>query len=140
VNKIEMEHRITLPDNFAGLRLSSEQRRGEGGDRQVPQLMMWKKKENKSRLESRKRGGIRRGACLLQHPLHFLKAKNDAFDENDHAPREKASPATRVDRFSLCLVFGFRRSDIKSFTMLAPPPCSAACTRTALLLEFPFQR
>jgi hypothetical protein len=75
VNKIEMEHRITLPDNFAGLRLSSEQRRGEGGDRQVPQLMMWKKRKIRADWNREKGGAYDAAHAYFSTPSIFSRPR-----------------------------------------------------------------
>jgi hypothetical protein len=69
---------------------------------------------------------------LLQHALHFLKAKHDALKEDLHAPWEKYSSAALVV-FPFENIFGFPILDIDSLAVLTQVPCPAARTCGALV-------
>jgi hypothetical protein len=76
--------------------------------------------------------GLQRDGYLLQHALHFLKAKYDGLDEDHHAPREEDSLITPV-AVSFSLFFAFCRCDVESLTVLAQTSCPAARAHTPLI-------
>jgi hypothetical protein len=74
-----------------------------------------------------------RGSYLLQHTLHFLKAEDDALNEDHHAPQEEDLFIMPVAvSFSLFFIFCCR--DVESLTVLMQTSRLAARAHTALVL------